>query len=79
MTNRVKAVFENGVFRPIETVSLADGTNVELSFENRAPLKPPQPLVEALAEIARMPVEGPDEGFSGADHDNVLYGKDGAW
>jgi predicted DNA-binding antitoxin AbrB/MazE fold protein len=79
MTNRIKAVFEHGVFRPAEPVPLEDGAAVELSYERPAALKPPQPLVAALEEIARMPLESRDDGFSGADHDQVLYGREGAW
>ena len=79
MTNRIKAVFERGVFRPVEPVALEEGADVEISYERARELKPPQPLVAAIEEIAQMPLEGPDGGFSGADHDDVLYGKDGAW
>jgi len=79
MTNRIKAVYEGGVFRPVGPVPLEEGASVELSYEPPPALKPPQPLVAAIEEIARMPLEGPDDGYSGADHDQVLYGKDGAW
>lgn len=30
-------------------------------------------LMQFLDEINSLPVEGPDDGFSGADHDEVLY------
>jgi len=79
MSNRIKAVYEYGVFRPIDPVPLEEGASVELSYERPAALKPPQLMVAAIEEIARMPLEGPDDGFSGGDHDQVLYGKEGAW
>lgn len=79
MSNRIQAVYEHGVFRPIDPVPLEEGAKVELSYERPAPLKPPQPMLAAIEEIARLPLEGPDDGFSGADHDDILYGKDGAW
>ncbi len=32
-------------------------------------------ILEIMDRIAALPLEGPDEPFSGADHDKVLYGK----
>jgi hypothetical protein len=32
-------------------------------------------IMEIMDRIAALPLEGPDEPFSGADHDKVLYGK----
>jgi predicted DNA-binding antitoxin AbrB/MazE fold protein len=78
MTNRIEAVYENGVFRPKVPVQLREGTTAQVTFEEGAALKPPQPLVAALEEIARMPEQGPADGFSGANHDDVLYGPEGA-
>jgi predicted DNA-binding antitoxin AbrB/MazE fold protein len=72
---KVHAIFEKGVFRPIEPVKISDGVQVELSFEEPATTTPQAPLVSALAEIAKLPLESPDDGFSGADHDRVLYGE----
>ena len=34
----------------------------------------PASLADALEEIARMPAQGADDGFSGADHDAVGQG-----
>lgn len=79
MTNRITAVFEHGVFRPVTPVSLQEGARVELAYESEQPLKPPQAMLEAIEEIAKLPLEGPDDGFSGADHDRILYGEEGAW
>ena len=78
MTVRVDAVFEKGMFRPTAPVSLQDGAHVTLSFEAERPLGSPQPLVAALAEIATMPAQGPNDGFSGVDHDRLLYGAEDA-
>jgi hypothetical protein len=30
---------------------------------------------EFLSRDAELPVESPDDGFSGADHDKLLYGQ----
>jgi hypothetical protein len=32
-------------------------------------------LARLRKELAALPLESPDDGFSGADHDDVLYGK----
>ncbi len=79
MTNRIMAIFEKGVFRPVEPVNLNEGTTVEIVESASPALKPPGPLVEAIERIAAMPLQGPKDGFSGADHESVLYGEAGAW
>ena len=78
MTIHVDAIYEHGTFRPARPVTLEEGSKVVLTIEAEAPLRPPQPLVTALAEIASMPSQSPDDGFSGADHDEILYGPQGA-
>ena len=57
MTNRIKAVYERGVFRPVNPVPLEEGASVELCYERPQALRPPQPLVAAIEQIARMPLE----------------------
>jgi predicted DNA-binding antitoxin AbrB/MazE fold protein len=82
MSHTIPAIFDAGVFRPLEPVELAEGTHVEV----QVPVGPPAELSpeelarqaaaieEMLAEIESLPVEGPDDGFSGRDHDKILYG-----
>jgi predicted DNA-binding antitoxin AbrB/MazE fold protein len=82
MSHTIPAIFDAGVFRPLEPVELAEGTHVEV----QVPVEPPAELSpeelarqaaaieEMLAEIESLPVEGPDDGFSGRDHDKILYG-----
>jgi predicted DNA-binding antitoxin AbrB/MazE fold protein len=81
MNRTIEAIFENGVFRPAEPVQLPEGSRVSVSIPVEAvePAKSPGEIAyEFLARIAAMPSEGPKDGFSGADHDKVLYGgKDG--
>lgn len=75
MTRSVTAIYENGVFRPLESVDLTEGEEVEVLVESE-----PAPRIETSREIIRkiasLPLESPDDGFSGADHDLVLYPKD---
>lgn len=82
MSRSIPAIFDAGVFRPLEPVELAEGTPVvvqvstvareELSPENIA--RQQTAVAEFLAEMKALPDEGPDDGFSGRDHDKVLYG-----
>ena len=85
MDDTITAIFDSGVFRPLEPVDLADGTQVQVQLPSRpmAPIVelPPQELSrqqaaieEMLAEIESLPIEEADDGFSGRDHDQVLYG-----
>ena len=78
MNHRIEAVYSDGVFRPVEPVTFAEGTRVVVEYEVAEPTVDPQELIRAVDEIAALPSEGPDDGFSGADHDKILYGKDGA-
>jgi predicted DNA-binding antitoxin AbrB/MazE fold protein len=73
MTTHVKAVYENGVFRPTQPVRLAEGTKVDVVILQPDAPSPRPSVAEQLGEIARLPPEGPDDGFSGADHDEILY------
>jgi predicted DNA-binding antitoxin AbrB/MazE fold protein len=78
MTIQVGAIYKKGIFRLDSPVPLDEGAQVVLTIETEAPMRPPQRLVAALAEIAAMPAQSPDDGFSGADHDKILYGSEGA-
>ena len=87
MSRTIPAIFNAGVFRPLQPVDLADGTQVEVqmpavpSHAATAELSPEElarqrtAIKEMLAEIESLPIEGPDDGFSGRDHDKILYGK----
>jgi predicted DNA-binding antitoxin AbrB/MazE fold protein len=86
MSRTIPAIFDAGVFRPLEPVELAEGTHVVVQVSAAAPealkeeLSPEYlarqqaAIAEFLAEIESLPDEGPDDGFSGRDHDKILYG-----
>jgi predicted DNA-binding antitoxin AbrB/MazE fold protein len=83
MSQTITAVFAAGVFRPLEPVDLAEGTQVEVQVPAAAPLAelPPEQLASQqsaidkfLAKMESLPAESPDDGFSGRDHDQILYG-----
>jgi predicted DNA-binding antitoxin AbrB/MazE fold protein len=87
MNRTVPAIFDAGVFRPLQPVDLAPGTQVEVQLPGAPSRKltdelPPEALArqqkaiaEMLAEIESLPIREPDDGFSGRDHDKILYGK----
>jgi hypothetical protein len=70
MTTRIHATYRNGVFLPSTPPPVADGAEVELIVTTDGE---PNSLADALDEIAHLPAEGPQDGFSGADHDRILY------
>jgi predicted DNA-binding antitoxin AbrB/MazE fold protein len=83
MSQTITAVFAAGVFRPLEPVDLAEGTQVEVQVPPPALLAelPPAELASQqiaidkfLAKMESLPGEGRDDGFSGRDHDQILYG-----
>jgi hypothetical protein len=53
-------------------VSKPSEGNAELSSEELARQR--AQLDEMIAEIERLPIEKPDDGFTGRDHDRVLHG-----
>ncbi len=85
MSRTIPAIFDAGVFRPLVPVNLAEGTQVEVQVSASASgavveLSPEQltrqraAVEEMLAEIESLPIEEPDDGFAGRDHDEILYG-----
>jgi hypothetical protein len=66
-------------------VDLPEGTHVHIqaSLPTEAPAAELSPaelarqqaaIAEFLARMEALPDEGPDDGFSGRDHDKILYG-----
>lgn len=75
MSHTIAAIYENGVFRPLERVDLDNGEEVEVILLDRAEPSSPQRSRDILAEIAALPMESNTNGFSGKDHDDILYPK----
>jgi len=78
MTTTVEAIYEQGVLRLIQPLSLAEGTRVEVIVITQEPLTEGRTPADILATIAALPMEAGGEEFSGRDHDKVLYGDQGA-
>lgn len=72
MSQQIYAVYTGGVIRPLEPVSLTEGEtlNILLLPEQKQSKVSP---IEILSSIAGLSIEGKDDGFSGEDHDQVLY------
>lgn len=80
MTRTSKAVYEGGSLRLAAPRPIADGTEVDVTVTTAEPTHvgtaDARTAAQMLAEIAALPSEVVDDGFSGADHDAVLYGYD---
>lgn len=74
MSHTIPAIFENGVFRPLQKVELDNGEAVEVILLDRTD-KTPKRSREILTDIANLPMEGDTNGFSGENHDQILYPK----
>jgi predicted DNA-binding antitoxin AbrB/MazE fold protein len=79
MTTSITAVFEAGLLRPTTPLVLAEGTRVELIIisDERNGKQAGRTAASILAEIAALPTAGGDPRTS-QDHDQVLYGEQGA-
>lgn len=73
MTITIQAIYEHGVLRPTEPISLVEGTRVEVIVITKESQPVEKTPAEILAEIAAMPLEGSTDEFSGRDHDTLLY------
>jgi predicted DNA-binding antitoxin AbrB/MazE fold protein len=81
MTYEVDAIYNNGAFVPVEPLAIPEGVRVHLRVDEQTAtnvagnMMSRAELDEFLRLAAELPLESPDDGFSGADHDRVLYGE----
>lgn len=75
MTMTVEAIYERGMLRLKEPISLEEGAHAEVIVITREPAHGNASAAEILANIAALPMEGDGEEFTGRDHDRVLYEK----
>jgi predicted DNA-binding antitoxin AbrB/MazE fold protein len=77
----IQGHYQNGMIVPHDGVSLPDGTEVTIIVSEQ-PHRRSETMTDderrqyltALARIDAVPDENPEDTFSGADHDRVLYG-----
>lgn len=81
MTQLVQAIFENGVFRPLDPVHFAEHERVSLVIESTVEVanenviaRQREALGKLRAEMNALPASAPVDGLGGADHDAILYG-----
>lgn len=82
MTYEIRAVFENGLLRPLDPLALGENDVVKVIVRTEDSshslsteiAEQKKALLAAFEEADRLPLESPNDGFSGADHDLVLYG-----
>ena len=79
MPTTVEAIYEHGVLRLRRPIGLAEGTCVDIVVIPREPAPTPgkRSPAQTAAEIAALPMQSSPDGFSGEDHDRVLYGESG--
>jgi predicted DNA-binding antitoxin AbrB/MazE fold protein len=75
----IHAIYENGVFRPLEAVELPDKAEVEISIQSTKPCSSKaqigHPALRRLLEIAdRYPGDPNSPTDRAAQHDHYLYG-----
>lgn len=68
------AVYENGMLRLDQPIPIPDGTPVSVTIVLPDEIDG-DGLAASLTRIAALPAEGEDDGFSGADHDCILYAR----
>jgi predicted DNA-binding antitoxin AbrB/MazE fold protein len=80
MSRTISAIFDAGVFRPLEPVEMAEGTRVELQLSLSAPdaNECEAPTVNTWLDFVNrmelLPDNSPKDGLSNRDHDRVIYG-----
>ncbi len=86
----IEVIYENGIFRPLHPLDLAEGTRLQVTMIeiDKAPL-PQQVGQEAVNEaeydaflhqlddISALPLESPVQPHVARDHDAILYPKQG--
>jgi predicted DNA-binding antitoxin AbrB/MazE fold protein len=70
----IHAIYENGVFRPLDAVALPENCQVEITILSTRTVGDERPLLR-LAEIAQQFPDNPDRPTDfAAQHDHYLYG-----
>jgi predicted DNA-binding antitoxin AbrB/MazE fold protein len=81
MTRTISAIFDAGVFRPLEPVELADGTQVELQLQLASDTScdpgdenSKKAWLDYLERMESLPARPASDGLSNRDHDQIIYG-----
>lgn len=81
MSRTISAIFNAGVFRPLEPVNLAEGTKVELQLQvltspaaDKVDEETRKAWHEYLDRMESLPDNSPRDGLTNRDHDRIIYG-----
>lgn len=83
MSQLIHAIFEDGVLKPLEPLNLVEHQRVWVSVapepaeaedDPQVAARQRQAMEELDAILDALPDNSPDDGFTSADHDKVLYG-----
>jgi predicted DNA-binding antitoxin AbrB/MazE fold protein len=84
MKRDLKAIYENGVFRPLEPVECPEHERVTLRLVKDDEQETQEAVIwenqrgelkVLLQKLAYIPTSGPADGLSNRDHDRILYGE----
>ncbi len=75
MVRQVEAIYENGSLRLLEPVDLKNGEKVTVTVADSLSDVEVERINATLDHIASLSEGRKDDGFSGRDHDRVLYGE----
>ena len=73
MTTAVKAIYENGVFKPKEPVKLEEKTEVEVLIPTPAPAEDDPTGWKAMREFIGLAGENAGSGKASEEHDQIVY------
>ena len=81
MSRTIPAIFDAGVFRPLEPVELAEGTRVVVQLNLAEPTitddsrnSAVNAWLEYVERMETLPDNSPNDGLSNRDHDRIIYG-----
>ena len=79
MSRTIPAIYDAGVFRPLEPVELADGTRVEVqvvaaSATDEVDDATRKSWCEYLDRMEALPDAPSPDGLTNRDHDRIIYG-----
>jgi predicted DNA-binding antitoxin AbrB/MazE fold protein len=74
MVRQIEAIYENGLLRLLGPVGLKDGDKVTVTVSDSLSDAEVERINATLDQIASLAECRKDNGFSGEDHDKVLYG-----
>lgn len=80
MSQLIHAIYEDGVIKPLEPLNLAEHQRVRVAVVTEMPVPngiaqvQHQAMQELDVEMDLLPDCSPDDGFTAAQHDKLLYG-----